>query len=131
VRIVAAAEAEVELVELGTGFSSDGFKWFVPRGGGPNNAFIPSADLLNTWNGYHTKSAGGAFLVVGDQVGHARVIFVRLGIEAVQLGNGSAGICRSRSSVPVALRAGAKITSQIGANNIVPFGKYFAMNQAK
>lgn len=58
-----------DLVELGVGFSRDGFNWVRPtRGGGPNNAFIAAADLPNTWNGYNTQSAGGAFLVVGDQL---------------------------------------------------------------
>jgi hypothetical protein len=58
-----------DLVELGVGFSRDGFYWSRPtRGGGPNNAFIPAANLPNTWNGYNTQSAGGAFLVVGDQL---------------------------------------------------------------
>jgi hypothetical protein len=58
-----------DLVELGMGFSRDGFNWVRPtRGGGPNNAFVPAADLPNTWNGYNTQSAGGAFLVVGDQL---------------------------------------------------------------
>jgi hypothetical protein len=58
-----------DLVELGVGFSRDGFNWARPtRGGGPNNAFIPAANMPNTWNGYNTQSAGGAFLVVGDQL---------------------------------------------------------------
>src|ERR1044071_4390447 len=58
-----------DLVELGVGFSRDGFNWVRPtRGGGPSNAFIPAANLANTWNGYNTQSAGGGFLVVGDQL---------------------------------------------------------------
>jgi hypothetical protein len=58
-----------ELVELGIGFSRDGFNWVRPtRGAGPNNAFIASTDLPNTWNGYNTQSVGGGFLVVGDQL---------------------------------------------------------------
>jgi hypothetical protein len=58
-----------ELVEIGVGFSRDGFNWVRPtRGAGPNNAFIASTDLPNTWNGYNTQSAGGGFLVVGDQL---------------------------------------------------------------
>jgi hypothetical protein len=58
-----------DLVELGVGFSRDGFNWVRPtRGGGPNNAFIPASALPNTWNGYNTQSAGGGFLVVGDQL---------------------------------------------------------------
>jgi hypothetical protein len=58
-----------DLVELGVGFSRDGFNWVRPtRGGGPTNAFIPASALPNTWNGYNTQSAGGGFLVVGDQL---------------------------------------------------------------
>jgi Malectin domain/Chitobiase/beta-hexosaminidase C-terminal domain/Viral BACON domain len=58
-----------DLVELGVGFSRDGFNWVRPtRGGGPNNAFIPAANLPNTWNGYNTQSAGGAFMVINDQL---------------------------------------------------------------
>jgi hypothetical protein len=57
------------LVELGVGFSRDGFHWNRPtRGGGPSNAFIPATDTPNTWNGYNTQSAGGGFLVVGSQL---------------------------------------------------------------
>jgi hypothetical protein len=58
-----------DLVELGVGFSRDGFYWNRPtRGGGPGNAFIPAANTPGAWNGYNTQSAGGAFLVVGDQL---------------------------------------------------------------
>lgn len=58
-----------DLVELGVGFSRDGFNWVRPtRGGGPNNAFIPASNLPGTWNGYNTQSAGGAFMVIGDQL---------------------------------------------------------------
>jgi Malectin domain/Viral BACON domain len=58
-----------DLVELGVGFSRDGFNWNRPtRGGGPSNAFIPATDTPGTWNGYNTQSAGGGFLVVGSQL---------------------------------------------------------------
>jgi hypothetical protein len=58
-----------DLVELGVGFSRDGFHWNRPtRGGGPGNAFIPAANVPGTWNGYNTQSAGGGFLVVGSQL---------------------------------------------------------------
>ncbi|MGA2716878.1 MAG: LamG-like jellyroll fold domain-containing protein [Bryobacteraceae bacterium] len=59
------------LVELGVGFSRDGFSWFRPtRGSGPNagGAFIPASDMANTWNAYNTQSVGGGFLVVGDEL---------------------------------------------------------------
>lgn len=58
-----------DLVELGVGFSRDGFNWVRPtRGGGPNNAFIPASNTPGTWNVGNTQSTGGGFLVVGDQL---------------------------------------------------------------
>src|SRR5262249_32889419 len=58
-----------DLVELGVGFSRDGFHWSRPtRGGGPGNALIPASNVPGTWNGFNTQSAGGGFLVVGDQL---------------------------------------------------------------
>jgi hypothetical protein len=57
------------LVELGVGFSRDGFQWVRPtRGSGPANAFIPSTDIPGTWNVGNTQSSGGGFLVVGDEL---------------------------------------------------------------
>jgi len=56
------------LVELGVGFSRDGFSWVRPtRGAGPN-AFIPAANDTESWNAFNTQSVGGAFLVVGDEL---------------------------------------------------------------
>ena len=58
-----------DMVELGVGFSRDGFNWVRPtRGAGPSNAFIPASNLPNTWNERDTQSAGVGFLVVGDQL---------------------------------------------------------------
>jgi hypothetical protein len=57
------------LVELGVGFSRDGFSWSRPnRGTGPNGAFIPASNIAGTWNAYNTQSVGGSFLVVGDEL---------------------------------------------------------------
>jgi hypothetical protein len=57
------------LVELGAGFSRDGFNWVRPtRGAGQANALIPSSNVPGTWNESNTQSAGGGFLVVGDQL---------------------------------------------------------------
>jgi len=57
------------LVELGAGFSRDGFQWVRPtRGAGTSNAFIPASNQAGTWNAYNTQSAGGGFLVVGDKL---------------------------------------------------------------
>ena len=57
------------LVELGVGFSRDGFSWVRPtRGSGPSGAFIPASNTAGTWNAYNTQSVGGAFLVVGNEI---------------------------------------------------------------
>lgn len=57
------------LVELGVGFSRDGFSWVRPtRESGPTAAFIPASNIEGTWNAYNTQSVGGAFLVVGDEL---------------------------------------------------------------
>jgi len=56
------------IVELGVGFSRDGFSWVRPtRGAGPN-AFIPAANDTESWNAFNTQSVGGGFLVVGDEL---------------------------------------------------------------
>ncbi len=48
------------LVEVGVGFSRDGFSWIRPnRGTGPNGAFIPASNIAGTWNAYNTQSVGG------------------------------------------------------------------------
>jgi hypothetical protein len=57
-----------DLVEIGVGFSRDGFHWDRPTRGGGDNAFIPATNRPNTWNGYNSQSVGGCFLVVGDQL---------------------------------------------------------------
>src|SRR5581483_6574623 len=58
-----------DLVEVGAGFSRDGFHWSRPtRGGGTANALLPSSNRSDTWNGFNTQSAGGGFLVAGDQL---------------------------------------------------------------
>jgi hypothetical protein len=59
------------LVEIGVGFSRDGFSWVRPtRNSGPNpgGAFIPASNIAGTWNAYNTQSVGGGMLVVGDEL---------------------------------------------------------------
>ncbi|MEO8592835.1 MAG: Ig-like domain-containing protein [Candidatus Solibacter sp.] len=57
------------LVEIGAGFSRDGFSWIRPnRGTGPSGAFIPASNVAGTWNAYNTQSVGGGLLVVGDEL---------------------------------------------------------------
>ena len=57
------------LVEVGVGFSRDGFSWVRPtRASGPTGAFIPASNIPGTWNAYNTQSVGGGMLVVGDEL---------------------------------------------------------------
>ncbi len=57
------------LVELGVGFSRDGFNWVRPnRGGGPSNALIPASNTPGSWNMGNTQSTGGGFMVVGNEL---------------------------------------------------------------
>ena len=57
-----------DLVELNVGFSRDGFNWLRPTRGAGSNAFIPASNISGNWNGFNTQSAGGGFLVVGDEL---------------------------------------------------------------
>jgi hypothetical protein len=56
------------LVELGVGFSRDGFQWVRPTRGSGKDAFIPAANNPDAWNAFNTQSVGGGFLVVGDEL---------------------------------------------------------------
>ena len=56
------------LVELGVGFSRDGYYWDRPTRGSNQNAFIPATNTEGTWNAFNTQSVGGGFLVVGDEL---------------------------------------------------------------
>ncbi len=56
------------VVEVGAGFSRDGFSWVRPTRGFGANAFLQASDVTNTWNAYNTQSAGGCLLVVGDEL---------------------------------------------------------------
>ncbi|HLG95335.1 MAG TPA: LamG-like jellyroll fold domain-containing protein [Bryobacteraceae bacterium] len=60
-----------DIVELGAGFSRDGFQWVRPTrgsGSGTNGAFIPASNVAGTWDLGNTQSAGGCFLIVGDEL---------------------------------------------------------------
>ncbi len=60
-----------DIVELGVGFSRDGFQWVRPTRGsgpGPNGAFIAASNIPGTWNMGNTQSAGGCFMIVGDEL---------------------------------------------------------------
>jgi hypothetical protein len=60
-----------DIVEMGVGFSRDGFQWVRPTRGsgpGPNGAFIPASDVAGTWDMGNTQGAAGCFMVVGDEL---------------------------------------------------------------
>ena len=60
-----------DLLELGVGFSRDGYQWVRPTRGsgpGPNGAFLAATNVQGTWDMGNTQSAGGCFLVVGDEL---------------------------------------------------------------
>lgn len=61
-------ENGANLVELNVGFSRDGFHWSRPVRGAADDAFIPVTNQEGDWNAYNTQSAGGGFLVVGDEL---------------------------------------------------------------
>ena len=50
------------------GFSRDGFQWVRPTRGFATNAFLAATNADGDWNAYNTQSAGGGFLVVGDEL---------------------------------------------------------------
>ena len=50
--------------EIFVGFSRDGFHWDRPD----RQAFLPVSQETNAWNWGNVQSAGGCFLVVGDQL---------------------------------------------------------------
>ena len=92
------------LVELNVGFSRDGFHWERVRGAGPNGAFIPASNQAGTWNGFNTQSAGGCFLVVGDELW-----FYFSGRELAKPDSGvsSTGLARMRRDGFASMDAGA------------------------
>lgn len=57
-----------DVVEVGVGFSRNGFDWVRPTRGGRGEAFISASNLEGTWNAFNTQSVGGGFLVVGDEL---------------------------------------------------------------
>ncbi|MEZ5356341.1 MAG: hypothetical protein R2762_27210 [Bryobacteraceae bacterium] len=58
-----------DIVEIGEGFSRDGYQWWRPfRGAGQGRAFIAASNAEGTWNRGNTQSVGGGFLVVGDEL---------------------------------------------------------------
>ncbi len=54
--------------EIGVGFSRDGFQWERPTRGNGDEAFISASNSPDAWDGYNTQSAGGGFMVVGDEL---------------------------------------------------------------
>jgi len=112
------------LVELGAGFSRDGFNWVRPTRGSASNALIPASNTPGAWNGYNTQSAGGCFLVVGDELW-----FYFSGRDAPHglSSNGFTGLATLRRDGFYSMNAGA--TSASLTTRAVRFsGKYLFVN---
>ncbi len=92
------------LVELGVGFSRDGFYWVRPTRGSNQNAFIPATNVAGTWNAYNTQSVGGGFVVVGDQLWF---YFSGRTLQKPQSGIGSAGVATLRRDGFYSMDAGS------------------------
>ena len=117
-----------DLVELGVGFSRDGFQWVRPtRGSGPgvNGGLIPASNAAGTWNMGNTQSAGGCFLVVGDELWFYFSGFNGLhGSSSVQA---STGLARLRRDGFYSMDAGS--TAGVLTTRPVRFsGKYLFVN---
>ncbi len=93
-----------DLVELGVGFSRDGFNWLRPTRGGAADAFIPATNAAGTWNAYNTQSAGGGFLVVGDELWF---YFSGRSVKKPDSGGGSTGLAILRRDGFYSMDAGA------------------------
>jgi hypothetical protein len=116
-----------DLVELGVGFSRDGFQWVRPtRGSGPgtNGAFIPASNVAGTWNMGNTQSAGGGFLIVGDQLWF--YVSGQNNLHA-QVAQGSTGLATLRRDGFYSMDAGAT-PATLTTRPLEFSGKYFFVN---
>jgi len=93
------------LVELGVGFSRDGYSWARPTRGFAGNAFIPATNIEGTWNAFNTQSVGGGFLVVGDELWF---YFSGRTLHKPESGIGSTGVARLRRDGFYSMDAGAQ-----------------------
>jgi len=113
-----------DLVELGVGFSRDGFNWVRPTRGGDRNAFIAATNVQGTWNAYNTQSSGGGFLVVGDELWF---YFSGRSLRKPAVGGGSTGLAVLRRDGFWSMDAGA--TEGVLVTRPVRFsGKYLFVN---
>ena len=117
-----------DLVELGVGFSRDGFQWVRPTRGsgpGPDGAFIPASNIPGTWNMGNTQSAGGGFLVVGDELWF--YFSGRTGLHSNPSAVGSTGLATLRRDGFYSMDAGS--TSGFLTTRPLQFsGKYLFVN---
>ncbi|MFN7919853.1 MAG: malectin domain-containing carbohydrate-binding protein [Bryobacteraceae bacterium] len=114
-----------DLLEIEEGFSRDGFQWWRPnRAHGEGRAFIASANYTGPWNGYNTQSAGGGFLVVGDELW-----FYFSGREGHKGNDGrmSTGLATLRRDGFVSLDAGAQEGS-LTTRKVRFTGRYLFVN---
>jgi hypothetical protein len=115
-----------DLVELGVGFSRDGFSWTRPTHGGDANAFIPATDIPGTWNAYNTQSAGGGFLVMRDELWF---YFSGRTLQKPASGDASTGLATLRRDGFYSMDAGALVGML--TTRVVQFsGRYLFVNVA-
>jgi len=57
-----------DVVDIGVGFSRDGFQWVRPSRGEGSLSFIASSNIAGTWNQGNTQSAGGVMLIFDNQL---------------------------------------------------------------
>ena len=68
-----------DIVELGVGFSRDGFNWVRPtRGAGPSNAFIPASNIPGSWNEGILNQLAAAFSLLEMNCGSTSAVAVEL-----------------------------------------------------
>ena len=114
------------LVELGAGFSRDGYQWARPTRGFGANAFIPASNVDGSWNCCNTQSAGGGFLVVGDQLWF---YFSARSARKPATGNGSTGLAMLRRDGFYSMDA-AGFEGTLTTRPLLFSGNHFLINAA-
>jgi hypothetical protein len=112
------------VVELGVGFSRDGFSWVRPTRGSAANAFIPAANDPEAWNAFNTQSVGGGFLVVGDELWF---YFSGRSLQKPSSGAGSTGLATLRRDGFYSMDAGAS-EGVLTTRPVVFTGNHFFVN---
>ena len=91
------------IVEVNVGFSRDGYHWERVHGAGLDEAFISATNDPEAWDGFNTQSAGGCFLVVGDELWF---YFSGRELGKPDIGPSSTGLARMRRDGFASMDAG-------------------------